>query len=181
LRVEFRIIGAFLGIMLAVFSHLIHGAAATTPLRAIMLGDGPYSRSLVYTAGTIGSSVAAFCIIGTIAELTRSSRITTALAAAGRTTLTIYVLHALVYNVLVHNLAWIRPTGLDTAWLLSAVFWVAAIGAAAAWQRRFGMAPLERIYRRFGGDAHPAAGSRPDGTAAGGQSATPISANVPAH
>lgn len=160
LRVELRIIGAFLGIMLAIFSHLIHGAAATTKLLAIMLGDGPYSRSLVYTIGTIGSSVAAFCIIGTVAELTRHSRVTQWFAAAGRTTLTIYVLHALVFNLLVHDLGWVRPTGLDTAWVMSGAFWVMAILTAGAWQRRFGMGPLERVYRRFGGDPHPAVGSR---------------------
>jgi uncharacterized protein len=192
LRSEVRIILALSGLMLAVFAHVVHGAIATTPLLAIELGDGPYSRSLDYTIGTIGSSVAAFCIIGSIAEATKNSRITKGLAAAGRTTLTIYVLHALVYNLLVHNLGWIRPTGLDTAWLLAAGFWVVAIIMAAAWQQRFGMGPLERWYRRFGGDPHPGTGSRPGRSDRPGRaseqeaipavhSETPTAAKVPAH
>ncbi|MCU1501602.1 MAG: hypothetical protein JWM12_956, partial [Ilumatobacteraceae bacterium] len=210
LAVETRLLLAFFGTMLAIFSHLIHGAAATTPLRAIMLSTGPYSRSLVYTLGTVGSSVAAFAIVGSLAEATRNFRITRGLAAAGRTTLTIYVLHALVYNLLVHDLGWVRPTGLDTAWVMTGIFWVVAIVAAAAWQQLVGMGPLERIYRRFGGDPHPAAGSgptsRPTATTAspvtpsnttdvhagrlvdpvadatpGRQTETPISANVPSH
>ena len=84
------------------------------------------------------------------------------------------MLHVLAFNLLVDWLGWIRPTGLDTALAFATGFWILAITAAAVWQERFGMGPLERIYRRLGGDAHPAQGSLP-------YSDTPISANVPSH
>jgi uncharacterized membrane protein YeiB len=60
----------------------------------------------------------------------------------------------LVFNLVVHRLVWVRPTGLDTAWLLTLAFWVPAIVGAAWWQRRVGLGPLERVYRRFGGDEY---------------------------
>ncbi len=174
LRLDRRIMLAFGGIVVTLASYAIRTAAGNGPLRAHLFATDPFSRSLVYTAGTVGSSVAAFCVVGAIAEATSGRRLTRALAEAGRMTLTIYVLHVLAFNLLVDWLGWIRPTGLDTALAFATGFWILAITAAAVWQERFGMGPLERIYRRLGGDAHPAQGSLP-------YSDTPISANVPSH
>ena len=174
LRLDRRIMLAFGGMVLTLASYAVHTAAATSTLRAQLFATDPYSRSLVYTVGTIGSSVAAFCVVGAVAQATSGRRLTRGLAEAGRMTLTIYVLHALTFNVLVHRLEWIRPAGLDTALAFAAGFWVVAIVAATMWQERFGMGPLERVYRRLGGDPHPADGSRP-------YSDTPSSAKVPSH
>ena len=52
---------------------------------------------------------------------------------------------------MVGRLGWIEPTGLDVALACALGFWVVAILAAAAWQRRFGIGPAERFYRAFGG------------------------------
>jgi uncharacterized protein len=189
LRAEWKIIVALGGLMLTIFTYLVHSAAATSKLGAKLLATDPSNRGLLYTVGTLTTAVAAFCIVGSIAQATRDTVVTKALAAAGRTTLTIYVLHVLVFNLVVHRLGWIRPTGLDTAWLFAGGFWVVTILAAAWWQRRFGMGPLERVYRRFGGEsAAPRTGSgepgqlgQPAQLGQPGQSGTPISANVPAH
>jgi uncharacterized membrane protein YeiB len=56
----------------------------------------------------------------------------------------------LVFNLVVNVCQWIRPTGLDTALLFAGGYWLVATAAAVAWHHRFGMAPLERIYRGFG-------------------------------
>ncbi len=65
--------------------------------------------------------------------------------------LSLYVLHALVFNLVVNLAHWVGGTGLDTALGFSAVFWVLAVGLAAWWHRFLGQGPAERIYRRFGG------------------------------
>lgn len=107
------------------------------------------SRSIAYTLCAAGSAVVGICIIGAIAAARRTSAPVRALAAAGRCTLTLYIAHALVFNLLVDWLGWVRPTGLDTALLFAGGFWLIGIVAAAWWVPRYGIGPLERIYRRF--------------------------------
>jgi uncharacterized membrane protein YeiB len=70
---------------------------------------------------------------------------------AGAMSLTLYVAHALVFNLLVDWLRWVRPTGLDTALVFAAVYWVLAIAVAAWWHRTRGIGPLEWLYRTLGG------------------------------
>ncbi len=82
-------------------TYLAKHVFGDTPLRSVLFATDPFSRSLNYTACALGSSVTAFCIIGWVAEVTRTSVVTRAFAAAGRTTLTLYILHALVFNALV--------------------------------------------------------------------------------
>lgn len=148
---------ATLGVVLVAGTYLLNHAYADTPLRKQLLATDPYSRSVNYTICALGSAITAFCVIGWIADVTRRGRVTRAFAAAGRTTLTLYVLHALVFNALVRRWHMIRPAGLDVALTFAAVFWLAAIVASALWQHRFGIGPAEWLYRKFGGTAHPKA------------------------
>ena len=93
------------------------------------------------------------------------------LAAAGRMTLTIYVLHALVFNLVVHVLGWVAP---DRPGHRMAVH----RGVLAAGDRRRRLvaatlrasAPLERVYRRFGGDRVAGDGIRAEPARAGQRS-----------
>ena len=142
---------AALGVLMVTGTYLVNHLFADSPLRAQLLATDPFSRSLNYTICALGSSITAFCVIGWVAERTRSSVVTRALAAAGRTTLTLYVLHALVFNAVVIRWHLIRPTGLDVALGFAAGFWATAIVLAALWQRRFGIGPAEWLYRKFGG------------------------------
>lgn len=151
LTAALRKVLAALGVLMVTGTYLVNHLFADTPLRAQLLGTDPFSRSLNYTVCALGSSITAFCVIGWIAERTRSSVLTRALAAAGRTTLTLYVLHALVFNAVVVRWHLIRPTGLDVALGFAAGFWAVAIVLAALWQRRFGIGPAEWLYRKFGG------------------------------
>jgi uncharacterized protein len=73
------------------------------------------------------------------------------LADAGAMSLTLYVLHALTFDLLVNRLHWIRPTGLDTALLFAAVYWAVGLAAASWWHGRYGIGPLEWLYRKLGG------------------------------
>lgn len=109
------------------------------------------SRSIVYTVCALGSALLAFAVIGALANATSTSRLTSALAATGRMTLTLYVGHAMVFHALVYQLDWVRPTGLDVALTFALVYWVVAVLLAVAWERVVGIGPLEWWYRRFGG------------------------------
>ena len=73
------------------------------------------------------------------------------LARVGRMTLSVYLLHVIFFNLLVHQLHWVGATGLDTALVLSLAFYVVALSLASEWNKRFGLGPAERVYRAFGG------------------------------
>ena len=139
------------GVLLVVGTYLARHMFNDSVFRSRMFATDPGSRSLNYTLSALGSSIVAFCVIGWIATATRSSRVTRAMAAAGRMTLTLYVLHALVFNAVVIRWHLIRPAGLDVALVFAGGFWVVAIVSAALWHERFGIGPAEWIYRRFGG------------------------------
>ena len=65
--------------------------------------------------------------------------------------LTIYVTHALVFNLLASDdwLDLVQPGGLATSLTLAAAVWVTATAAAVAYHHRFGRGPAERLYRRL--------------------------------
>jgi uncharacterized membrane protein YeiB len=56
-----------------------------------------------------------------------------------------------VFNLVVNWLNWVRPTGLDTALVLSLAFYVVAVPISSLHFRKFGVGPFERVYRAFGG------------------------------
>ena len=155
LHAKWRRVLASLGVLMVAGAYLAKQLFADTPLRTRLLATDPFSRSLNYTVCTLGSTIAAFCVIGWIAHATRSNVVTRAFAAAGRTTLTLYILHALVFNAVVTRWHLIRPAGLDVALAFAAAYWIVAIIAAAWWQRRYGIGPAEWVYRKFGGSTLP--------------------------
>jgi uncharacterized protein len=161
LRNTSRRVLAATGVLLVAATYLANHLFADTPLRARLLATDPFSRSLNYTICALGSSITAFCAIGWIAEATRANVVTRGFAAAGRTTLTLYILHALVFDALVTRWHLIRPTGLDVALVFAGSFWLAGIVAAAWWQRRYGIGPAEWVYRRFGGGNMPLVPTEP--------------------
>ena len=151
-----RVLGAA-GVLLVAGTYLAKHVFGDTPLRSVLFATDPFNRSLNYTLCALGSSIAAFCLIGWVAEVTRTSVVTRGFAAAGRTTLTLYILHVLVFNALVSYWHLIKPAGLDVALVFAGSFWVAAIIAAAVWQHRVGIGPAEWFYRKFGGGHTPLA------------------------
>ena len=141
-RTELAIAGA----ACLALGYLAHDFAGLHP---ILASTSPLDRGVFYTLATVGSSLLAVSLIGWVAEVTSQSLVTRSLASAGRTTLTLYVGHVLVYNLLVHWLEWLRPGALGTALLFAGIYWLCAVVAATAYQRRFGIGPLEWVYRRF--------------------------------
>lgn len=109
----------------------------------------PGSRSLPYVAATIGSTLLAIVLIGSLAEHWATTPPVRALALSGRTTLTLYIGHALVFNLFVHVIGWPRPAGLGSSLIFAVGYWSVAIAAAVWWQRRVGIGPLEWVYRHF--------------------------------
>jgi uncharacterized membrane protein YeiB len=132
-------------------THWVTPGQPGSPLRLAVLSTHPYDRALLYTLGTLGSAVAAFCFISYLADRFIGSIPVRVLQLAGQTSLTLYLGHIVYYTVVDGKLGWVRPTGLDTALLFAGSYWVLAVAAAALWQRRFGIGPAEWVYRRFGG------------------------------
>ena len=141
-----RINLVFAGALMVAAGHLLGNSL---PLHPLLRSTHPFDRGVFYSLTTVGSSLVAVGIIGWIAERTATSRITRALAVTGRTTLTIYVLHVLVFNLVVDWLGWVQPGGLGTALLFAVGFWVSAIAFANLWHTRHELGPLEWVYRRF--------------------------------
>lgn len=127
----------------------VGSTAATTDLTAVLLSIHPFDRGLVYVTSALGTALLAYAGIDWLAD--RYPAATDPLRRAGQMTLTLYVLHVLVFNLVVDWLGWIEPAGIDVALCFALGFWTLGIAAAVAWNRRFGMGPAERIYRALGG------------------------------
>lgn len=119
-------------------------------VRNRIVSTRPFDRGLLYTIGAIGTAVLAYCVISWAADRFSTSPLIDAFGRAGRMTLTLYVLHVLVFNGAI-ELGWVGGTGLDTALVFALGFWLLAIAFAAWWDQFIGMGPLEGWYRRFGG------------------------------
>ena len=126
------------------------GGGDATPLAADLASRHPFDRGVLYTASALGTALTAFTLIYTVANRFARSAIVTFLAHAGQMSLTLYVLHALVFNFVVNWQGWIRPAGLDLALTFAAGFWIVAIVAGSMWHRRFGTGPVEWLYRKLG-------------------------------
>jgi uncharacterized protein len=109
----------------------------------------PYDRGAVYLASALGTALVAYASIDWLAE--RFPSATDPLRRAGQLTLSLYLAHIFVFNVVVDWLGWIEPAGVGTALAFAASFWLVAVVAGMAWQRRFGRGPAEYVYRAFGG------------------------------
>lgn len=137
---------------------LLGGAAVVARLGAtgslevqLLTSTAPSSRSLIYTASVLGSSLLAYAGVSWLAERRPHGPVVEVLRSAGATSLTLYLLHIAVFRLLVDGLGVVPLTGLVPTLVLSAGFWVVAVLAAWWWHRRFGIGPAEAAYRRIGG------------------------------
>jgi uncharacterized protein len=133
--------------------------SVTLVSRAILLGDSPsettevlssldpFERGGFYVASALATALIAFGLIASAAERWSATPSVELLRRAGQLSLTVYVLHALVFNLLVDQLGWIEPRGLSTAVVFAVAVWLAGTAAAIAWQTRYGRGPLEHVYR----------------------------------
>ena len=130
----------------AVVGYVLHGVLSWHPT---LRSTGPFDHGLLYALTTIGVTLVAVSLVGWLAERTSRTAITQALAITGRTTLTLYVLHVLVFDLLVDRLNWVRPGGLATPLCFAVAFWLIAILFANGWNRWHRQGPLEWMYRAF--------------------------------
>ncbi|MHB1089949.1 MAG: DUF418 domain-containing protein [Ilumatobacteraceae bacterium] len=120
-------------------------------LIATVLSTRPYDRGLLYSIGTLASSLLALCILSILVDSLGKNSAIHVLAQAGQLSLSIYLAHIFFFNLIVHRLHWVGATGLDTALGLALVFYAIAIPVGALWRTYLGRGPAETLYRAFGG------------------------------
>ncbi|MET0326073.1 MAG: DUF418 domain-containing protein [Ilumatobacteraceae bacterium] len=140
-----------LGLTMFGMATVIAGAATVGSRAPVLASNDPFSRGLVYTASALGTALFAFAAVTWLAGRFAGTAPVEVLRHAGAMSLTLYVGHVLVFDLFVDWLGWIRPTGLDTALVFAAGYWIVAIAAANWWHRSFGIGPVEWLYRRLGG------------------------------
>jgi len=128
---------------------VLTNSAAGSERSLILLSDDPLERGLAYTASSLGTALLAFVVISWIADRFSASPVVDALRRAGQMSLTIYIGHALAFNLVVDTLDIVEPRGIGTAIACTVVFWLAATAAAVQYQRRYGRGPAEQLYRRL--------------------------------
>ncbi len=116
---------------------------------AVAFSVSPRDRSIVYVASALGTSLLAYAAIDALAE--RFPAATDPLRRAGQLTLSLYLAHVFVFNLVVDWLGWIEPAGVGVALTFAAAFWLVAIAGGTWWHRRIGRGPAEHVYRSFGG------------------------------
>lgn len=141
-----RIQLAFAGVLLVAFAYV---ASAALPWHPVLRSTDPFDRGLLFTSGALGVALVAVVTVTWLVERAPDAPAVRVLAVAGRTTLSLYVLHALVFNLVVDWLDLVRPGGVLTALWLACAYWAVAIAAANLWHRRAALGPLEWVYRRF--------------------------------
>ncbi len=124
-------------------------SAAGSDRALVVLSDDPFQRGIAYSASALGTALIAFAAIDWFAERYRETQPVDVLRRAGQMSLTIYLAHAFAFNLAVDSLDLIEPRGIGTALASAAVFWIVAIAAAVAYQRRHGRGPAERLYRQL--------------------------------
>lgn len=110
----------------------------------------PWDRGVLYTASALGSALVAVAVIdaaSTRLVAGRGRAVVDWLATAGQVSLTVYIVHALVFNVLVDWSTTISVADVADALLLAAVVVSVTTVLAVAWARRYGRGPAEQVYR----------------------------------
>ena len=147
-RSDWRVITAVLGAGLYISASLVT-AAASGDRALVLLSDDPFQRGVVYTASALGTSLVAFAAITAVADRYSESPVIEALRLAGQMSLSIYITHVLVFNLVVDWLDIVQPGGLGSSLLFAVVVWAGATTAAVATYRRYGQGPAEYVYRRL--------------------------------
>lgn len=126
---------------------LLANSAATSERALVLLSLDPFDRGLAYTANALGTALLAFTAISWLADRFEQTAAVDVLRRAGQMSLTIYLGHALVFNLLVHWLDVVQPGGIGTALVFAVAYWCSATALAVAYQRRYGRGPAEQVYR----------------------------------
>ena len=122
----------------------------TGPIVHTVTSMQPFSRGLPYTLSTAAIAVTVLASIIHLCESPKFEQSVRVLQRAGQMTLTLYLLHVLIFYVAVRWTHWVG-SGLANALLLGLAYWVFALALGSWWHHRIGRGPAERIYRLLGG------------------------------
>ena len=122
-------------------------SVASSQRVVLLLSVRPSARGVPYVMSALGTALIAFAAISWLADRYDHTRVVDVLRRAGQLSLTLYVLHALVFNLVVDWLDWVEPAGVGTALIFAAIVWIVGVVAAVAWQRQYGRGPVEHVYR----------------------------------
>lgn len=142
------VVGAYL-LRDLVRPSLITDRAAS--LRASAVSLQPFDRGILFVLSTLGIAVLAMWSIERLVARQPNSKTFEALARAGRMSLTLYVAHILIFKLVVDVLGVVRPTGLDTALVLTLAVYVGGLVVAWFVLSRRSHGPVEWLYRMVGG------------------------------
>ena len=125
-------------------------AWSTAPSSAFF--DSPIKfDSPLYVATTVGSSLLGIGVVLYLATALAGSVVVRTLASAGTVTLSIYFLHAVIPATLFRWVYQDQQVGVGWALIIAGCGWMFAVVVGAAWVRRFGPGPAERLLRAVGG------------------------------
>lgn len=110
-----------------------------------------FDRGLLFLVSTLGIAVLAFLGISALVEWRPSSAVVVHFQRAGQLSLSLYLLHVLVFSIAVNWFGWIDGDSLTTALVFAGGFWLVGITMASWWHHRLGRGPAEVVYRVFGG------------------------------
>lgn len=110
-----------------------------------------YDRGLLYLISTIGIAVIGCLAIDHVARHRSNATLVVVFQRAGQLTLSLYLLHVLVFTVVVDWFGWIGGGSLASALAFAGTFWVVGLAVASWWHHRIGRGPAEIVYRVFGG------------------------------
>lgn len=136
------------GFVLFAAASLVN-SAASGDRQLTLLSDDPFERGIAYTASALGTALLAFVAVSWIADRFRSAFVVDSLRRAGQMSLTIYLAHALLFNLLVDTLDVVQPGGIGTAMTCAGVVWLSTTAAAVWYQKRYGRGPAEQLYRHL--------------------------------
>ena len=137
------------GFILWFASALANSSGGTGERARLLFSDDPFDRGLAYTASALGTALLAFALISAAADRFERTALVDGLRRAGQLSLTVYLAHALLFNLLVDTLDLIEPDGIATALTFAAIVWTMTTAAAVAYQRRWGRGPAETVYRNL--------------------------------
>lgn len=110
-----------------------------------------FDRGLLYLISTLGIAIVGFLAITVIVEKNVHRRLVVHFQRAGQLTLSLYLLHVLVFSMVVNWFGFVDRESLTAALTFAGIYWLVAITAASWWHHRVGRGPAEVVLRVFGG------------------------------
>lgn len=120
-------------------------------LRASAVSLQPFDRGVLYVISTLGIAISAVWIVEIIVRRFPHASIIEALGRTGRMSLSLYVVHIVVFKLVVDVFSLVNSKGLGTALLLALATYVGGVCLAWVVLARRSHGPLEWLYRFAGG------------------------------